>query len=116
MSQLTQKGFKKDKLSERILNEINQLLRSELKDPRLTFVSVTRVELADDYSWANIFWDTFDSSKRGDAHRAMEKCGGTVRSRLAKILKIRRTPELRFFYDSQFEDEKHISDLLAGLS
>lgn len=102
----------KSMFEERIKNEINSSLRNELKDPRMVMVSVTRVELNQDYSVATVYWDTFDSSKRGDAKNAMEGSGGRLRSLLAKKLNVRHTPELSFVYDSQFEDELKIEKLL----
>lgn len=97
---------------EKIQKEINSLLRSELKDPRLMLMSVTRVELNQDYSVAKVYWDTFDSSKRGDVKSAIEGTAGRLRSLLAKNLKVRHTPVLSFIYDSQFEDEAKIDKLL----
>ena len=104
----------KSNYEENIKNEINLALRREIADPRLTMVSITRVELTQDYSEAKVFWDTFDSSKRGDIKKAIEGCASKVRSVLAKNLKVRHTPRLTFFYDSQFEDEKAITDLLSS--
>lgn len=106
----------KPMFEERIKNEINSLLRTELKDPRLVMMSVTRVELNQDYSVATVYWDTFDSSKRGDVKAAIEGTGGRLRSLLAKNLKVRHTPELTFVYDSQYEDELKIEQLLKDSS
>lgn len=97
---------------ERIRNDVNSLLRSELKDPRLALLSITRVELNADYSVASVYWDTFDSQKRGDIKEALEGTVGRLRSLLAKLLKVRHTPVLNFIYDSQYEDELKIEKLL----
>ncbi|MBC77866.1 MAG: ribosome-binding factor A [Halobacteriovoraceae bacterium] len=102
----------KSMFEERIKNEMNSFLRTELKDPRLMLMSITRVELNQDYSVASVYWDTFDSSKRGDIKSALEGTKGRLRSLLAKNLKVRHTPELNFSYDSQFEDERKIENLL----
>lgn len=102
----------KSMFEERIKNEINSSLRGELKDPRLVLMSVTKVELNPDYSVATVYWDTFDSSKRGDVKSAIEGTSGRLRSLLAKKLKVRHTPVLNFVYDSQFEDELKIEALL----
>ena len=61
---------------------------------------------------AKVYWDTFDSSKRGDAKKAIEGLAGKMRSLLAKNLDVRHTPILEFYYDSQFEDEMKITQLL----
>lgn len=105
-------SFKKTKFEERLLNEINSLLRTHTKDDRLRKVSVTKVDLSPDFSYATISWDTYDSSTRGDAKVAIEASKGHLRSELAKVLEVRHVPSLSFVYDNQFEEEKKIMDLI----
>lgn len=105
-------GHNKPVFEERMKNEINISFRRDISDPRLTMLSVTRVELTDDYSHAKVYWDTFDASKRGDIKEAVEGISSKLRSILAKKLEVRHTPTLSFIYDSQFEDEKKIVELL----
>jgi ribosome-binding factor A len=97
---------------DKIKNEISSLLRTSLNDPRLIMMSITRVELNQDYSMATVYWDTFDSTKRGDVKDAVEGTRGKLRSLLAKNLNVRHTPDITFIYDSQFEDEARIQKLL----
>jgi len=105
-------GNPKASYQDKIKNEINTILRREISDPRLNLCSVTRVVLNPDYSTAEVYWDTFDSSKRGDIKIAIEGISGRVRTLLAKNLEVRHTPSLTFIYDSQFEDELKITALL----
>jgi ribosome-binding factor A len=104
--------FKKDKFEERLLNEINSLLRTGISDSRLQRVSITKVELSPDYGYAVISWDTFDSGTRGDAKVAIEAAAGKIRSELAKVLDVRHVPSLSFIYDNQFEEERKIMELM----
>jgi len=104
----------KETYQERIQNELNIVLRREIADPRLNLCTVTRVELNPDYSVASVYWDTFDASKRGDIKKAIEGVSGRLRSILAKNLQVRHTPVLNFIYDSQFEDEMKITELLKS--
>lgn len=106
--------FKKEKYEERLLNEVNGLLRSTIKDARLSKVSVTKVELSPDYGYATVYWDTYDAHTRGDAKTAISAAAGKIRSELAKILEVRHVPSLTFVYDNQFEEEKKIMDLLRS--
>jgi len=105
-------SFKKDKLEERILQEINSLLRIKMGDARLQFVSITKVEINDDYSVAKVFWDTFQTEKRGDAKEAIEATKSRMRNALAKTLGLRVVPQIVLQYDAQFESEKVILDIL----
>lgn len=105
-------NFKKEKYEERLLNEINSLLRSSTNDGRLARVSITKVELSPDYGYATVSWDTYDSGTRGDAKTAIEASSGRIRSELAKVLEVRHVPALTFIYDNQFEEENKITELL----
>lgn len=105
-------SFSKVKYEEKILHELNSLLRTEASDPRVQFVTLTHVELNKDYSMAKVFWDTFDPKKRGDCKKAIEGMGPRLRSLLAKTLNVRHTPSLEFIYNSQFEDAQNIEKLL----
>ena len=105
-------SYKKRQFEADIQKEVNAFLRSGLNNPGLTFVSITKVELNDDFSTAVLYWDTFDASKRGDIKTQISKTAGKVRSHLAKVLKVRHTPSISFAYDSQFEDESSIDKIL----
>ena len=107
-------NLKKERYEGRIQNEVNTFLRNNLTDPRLKFVSITKVELNNDYSMAQVYWDLFDSSKRGDVKKAMTKIAGKVRKMLADRLTVRQVPQINFVYDSQYEDEQKIIELLKS--
>ena len=90
------------------------MLRREIGDPRVTFLSFTKVELTPDYSVANVYWDTFDANKKEDCAKAVQGLSGKFRSLLAKVLQVRHTPEVRFAYDNSYEAEQVITRLLDG--
>lgn len=112
MAKKNTNNFKKEKYEERLLNEINSLLRSSTNDGRLARVSITKVELSPDYGYATVSWDTYDSGTRGDAKIAIEASSGRIRSELAKVLEVRHVPALTFVYDNQFEEENKITEIL----
>ncbi len=104
------------KYEELVKNAINSALRRDVNDPRMTFVSITKVELSEDYANAKVWWDTFDSTKRGEIKEAIDHLKGRLRTILASRLEVRHVPELHFVYDSQYEDEQRIDQLLKGKS
>jgi len=108
---MANKTFKKEIFQNEILAELNSNLR-QMNDSRLSFVSVTKVELTPDCAHAKVFWDTFDSTKRGDAAKAITSVRGKLRTMLAQTLKVRHVPDLSFEYDSQYEAEQKITDIL----
>ena len=107
-------NYSKAQLQERIRGEISNILRLELSDPRLNLLSVTKVELTSDQAYAKVYWDSFDLDKVPDAKIGIKKVSGLIRNKLASRLDIRHTPNLTFYYDSQFEDTKFIENLLKS--
>jgi ribosome-binding factor A len=75
-------------------------------------MTFTKVDLNADYSDAIIYWDTFDPEKKISIEEALKSVTGKFRSSLASILNVRHTPSLNFKYDSQYESEQAITDLL----
>lgn len=113
MSRQKKPGFSsREVYEERLRNELSLIIRRDVNDTRFSLASITKVKLNDDFSMAEVFWDTFDNSIRGDLQKAFEGVGGKLRSLLAKNVKLRHTPSLTFIYDSQFEDELKITKLL----
>lgn len=106
--------FSKLKYEERVRDVINLALRREFADPRLMNVSITHVELTPDYSHAKVYWDTFNTATRGDAKDAIESTASRMRSLLAAKMEVKHTPQLHYIYNSQYEDESKITQLLKN--
>jgi ribosome-binding factor A len=87
-------GGRGARLRELIREEVNLLLRNEVRDPRLEGVEITMVELAGDC--ARLWYWTADGQDRSDA---CERVAGFLRVHLAETLGLKRTPELRFRHD-----------------
>jgi ribosome-binding factor A len=88
-------GIRQVRLQELIREELNQLLRNEIRDERLAGVVATMVDLSRDGSCARVWFS--DDNEDGD--EALERAAGFLRSRLAEALDLKRTPELRFRRD-----------------
>ena len=109
-------GIKKHQLQGQMLHDLNSFLRFSLNDPRLQFVSVTRVELVEDNSRAIVYWDTFDPRTHPQAAQAMGRAAGRLRTLLARKLKKKTVPKLTVRYDEQFEQEQRMVELLNSSS
>ena len=84
------------RLQELIREEVNLILRNEVRDPRLDGVVITMVELAGDGSCARLW---FTAEGDDDKREACEHVAGFLRTQLAESLGLKRTPELRFRRD-----------------
>jgi ribosome-binding factor A len=89
-------GTRTLRLQELIREEVNYLLRNEIRDPRLDGVEITMVELSGDGSRARL-WFTCEGDE--DRTAAFEHVAGFIRTHLADNLGLKRTPDLRFRRD-----------------
>ena len=104
---------RRGRVDEEVRREIGAILQQKARDPRLRWVSVTRVEVSRDLSVAQVFISTLgDDSAKDDVLEALVKAGPFVRSELGRSLRLRRTPELRFHYDLGVEHSLRVSQLL----
>ncbi len=93
------------RIAEQIQRELADLIRVELKDPRVTgLITVTGVEVSPDQSHAKVFFTILgDDSRKDETVEGLTRAGGFLRSQLAQRMKLRTVPELHFKYDASVE-------------
>jgi ribosome-binding factor A len=107
-------GHRLDRISEDIKREVADILR-DLKDPRITgLVSVVRVEVSADLSYAKIYVSDVGSNI-DEAIKGLNSAIGFVRRELSSRLTIRKTPELKFIPDSSIERSAKIAKILNDI-
>ncbi|MDD2422012.1 MAG: 30S ribosome-binding factor RbfA [Heliobacteriaceae bacterium] len=105
------------RLAEKIKRELAKLLRDEMKDPRLGFVSITAVEVSGDLRHAKVFVSFLgDEEGRKDSLTVLKQATGFLRTELSRVLRVRFMPELVFVFDPSIERGARIAQLLAGVS
>jgi ribosome-binding factor A len=88
----------------------------ELKDPRIGFVTVTGVETSPDLRHARVYVSVLGSDKkRKQSLEGLAAAHGLLQSRLARELRMKRTPTLAFEYDPTVEEGVRMSKLIDGL-
>ncbi|OZB97844.1 30S ribosome-binding factor RbfA [Paenibacillus sp. XY044] len=104
------------RVGEQIKKELSQLIQSELKDPRIGFVTVTGVEVTNDLSQAKVYLSVLgDNEQKNNTLKALEKANGFLRSELGKRVRLRHTPELIFKFDESIAYGSHIEKLLGEI-
>lgn len=103
-----------ERINQLIRREISELLRREVKDPRLgNFIAVTDVETSHDLRTARIYVSHLGSeAEKEETLAAITAASGFFRKELAKTMRIRRVPELSFHWDNSIERGAHIEELL----
>jgi ribosome-binding factor A len=104
----------------RVNESVRQVLSEavgELKDPRIGFVTVTGVETSPDLRHARVYVSVFGSEEsRQDSLAGLEAAHGVLQSRLARELRMKRTPQLAFEYDPTVERGVRMTQLIDELA
>lgn len=100
-----------DRIAEQIQRELAQLIRLEVKDPRVKKVTLTGVEVTNDHAHAKVFYTSLDGDS-AELLQGLERAAGFLRSQLAHAMKLRITPQLHFAYDASVERGAHLSQLI----
>lgn len=101
------------RVAEQILRELAELVRFEIKDPRVGFVTLTEVELTPDYAHAKVYF-TLMSGEEGlqETLAGLRRASGFLRRELGRRVRIHTTPELHFHYDKSVEQGSRMSQLI----
>ena len=105
------------RVGEQIKKELSQLIQTELKDPRIGFITVTGVELTNDLSQARVFLSVLGTDEqKEETLKALARGTGFLRSELGKRIRFRHTPELLFKFDNSIEYGSRIESLLNNIN
>lgn len=107
------------RVAEQIRGELSQILRDEVRDPRLRLVTITRVKLASDLGAATIFYSPLgedpSDARAAELNAAMVAVTGFVRRSLSNRVKLRHTPSLRFILDDSIAEGSQTLSLIRSL-
>lgn len=102
-----------ERLNEQLKREIAEILRFEVKDPRVGLAVVTAVQVTPDLSLARVYIQpSGESDEQQETLTGLHAAAAFVRSQLAQRLRLRHVPELRFELDQSLERAQRIEQLL----
>jgi ribosome-binding factor A len=103
----------KAKLEARILERAATAVQFEIKDPRASFITVTRVELSTDLTSGKVYYSVLGGDgERSKAAHMLADAAGFLQRQIARVLHVRRMPHLRWMYDDSLEHAQHVEDLI----
>lgn len=109
-------GKRSEKVADLIQKEISEMLVKTIKDPRIGFVTITRVTVSEDYRSAKVYFSVLGT--REERERSMEglkSAKGYVRKELGRRIRLRYTPEIIFRFDPSIEYAIHIGEVMRRL-
>jgi ribosome-binding factor A len=105
-----------NRVGEQIREDLTELITREVHDPGIGFITITHVDVTPDLQQARVNYTTLgDDKARRDTRRALERAAPFLRRQLGRRLRLRRIPELQFFYDESIERHDRIERILQEL-
>jgi ribosome-binding factor A len=101
------------RLADQIQRELSELVRTEVKDPRVGMITITGVEVTSDLAHAKIFFTTLDEGEaRAATEQGLRRASGFLRSALGQRITAHNVPELHFMFDASVEEGVRLSRLI----
>lgn len=105
------------RIQQQIKSRIATALIHELSDPRLGFVTITRVEVDRELHRCTVFWSVLgEATARRLTAAALEHATGLLRTEVAKVLRTRTVPRLQFRFDESVAGAQRMRELLSELT
>ncbi len=102
-----------DRVGDLILEVMAELLRKDIRDPRVQAVTLTGAKVSKDLRHARVYFNLLGGqNKRSDALAGLKSATGFIRSKVAKQLNLRFVPAIEFTYDNTEDEAQRIDDLL----
>ncbi|MBL79697.1 MAG: ribosome-binding factor A [Nitrosomonadaceae bacterium] len=101
------------RIADQIQRELAELIHNELKDKRIGMITLTGVELSQDYGHAKIFYTTLGNAEDNFlTEKGLQHAAAFLRNQLSRRLRLRVVPLLTFIYDKSIEQGVHLSQLI----
>jgi ribosome-binding factor A len=104
-------------LEKSLLREINNIIYRKINDPRIKFVTITRVKVSSDLKYADIFVTIFnDRKQQKKALEGLENATKFIRGELGKNLKLRYVPNIKFIIDKELEHQYKLLKIINEIN
>ena len=105
-----------ERVQEELKYQISKVIQEDLKDPRLGFISLTKVIMPADLKSARVYFSVLGDEKEIKSSTiALNHAVGFVKKLIAERMRLKFTPDLEFFYDDSIAYSQHISDVIEKL-
>ena len=101
------------RMAEQLRRELAEIVRDEIKDPRLGFVSFTEIRMSRDLSHAVVYCSVLDSESQDEAIEILNRAVGFIRKEIARRIRARIVPTLKFVVDDSVTRGVAMDDLIS---
>jgi ribosome-binding factor A len=105
-----------ERVQEALRQEISLIVQGEMRDPRIGFITITRVDLTKDLRFAKVYFSVLGKeASRNKALKGLNSAKGYIKGLVAERIGLRLMPEISFRIDDTLEHTQHIFELLNKL-
>jgi ribosome-binding factor A len=105
-----------DRVGDLIRSELAEIIQRKIKDPRIGFVTITRVEMSDDLKSGRVYISTLGNQEElADSLKGLESAFGFIKAELGRRLELRYIPKITFMSDDSYEEGEKVLKLLREL-
>jgi ribosome-binding factor A len=109
-------GSRPDRVGEQIRQELSQIIAQQVHDPGIGFLTLTRVKVTPDLQLARVLYTVMgDDKQRKETQKALDRAMPYLRRQIGSRIRLRRVPELQFFYDEAIAHQDRIEQILLDL-
>ena len=108
-------SIKIDRLNNLFLEEISKILRTEIKDERISFVTITDVKITNDLSFAKVYVTVLNDKERDNIIKLLNKASNFIERELSRRIDIRKMPDITFVYDESLEYAANIENIIESI-
>lgn len=109
-------SVKIDRMEHKFAIEISSIIREEIKDERIKFVTITGVSITNDLSFAKVYVTVLNDSERGVVLKTLNGASKFIEMELSKRVDIRKMPEIKFVYDESIEYSNNIENIIESIN
>ena len=108
-------SIKIDRLNNIMVENIGKIIRTEIKDERINFATVTAVKVTNDLSFAKVYITVLDESEKDNVIKLLNKASNFIERELSKRIEIRKMPNIMFVYDDSLEYAANIQNIIESI-
>ena len=108
-------SIKIDRLNNSFVEHISMILRTEIKDERINFVTVTAARVTNDLSFAKVYVTVLNDKERDNIIKLLNKASNFIERELSRRIEIRKMPNITFVYDESLEYAANIENIIERI-
>ncbi len=109
-------GKRSERVADLIQREVAEMLVKSIKDPRIGFVTITKVTVSEDCRFAKVYFSVAGTlAERESSGKGLDSAKGYIRKELGRRLRLRYTPEIVFQFDPSIEYAIHMEEVIRNI-